>query len=391
MSRTRADELQCTYLSPGDVLIARMPDPLGRACVFPPISQPCVSVVDVCIVRTGNPGVDPRWLMYAVNAPEMRHRIEAQQKGTTRKRISKSRLLELEFPLPPLAEQRRIVDALETQFTRLDAAVATLERAQIRLSKLTAAVLRAAADGRLTGGTTGWRNVTVADAGEVLLGRQRAPQYLTGTNSRPYLRVANVKDNRLDLGDIKQMDFDPTHFEKYRLQPGDILVSEGQSPELVGQSAIYRGGVDGLCFQKTLHRFRAYDRVCLPEFAQLVFRAHVRSGQFQRYASITTNIAHLVLRRFKAVPFPLPPINEQMQIVARAEAVLHAVDRTTRTVSAELTRLRNLRQCLLRRALSGRLVPQDSADEPASVLLERIRRERAAAAPSKCKPSRSRT
>lgn len=80
----------------------------------------------------------------------------------------------------------------------------------------------------------GWRWASVDMVGEVLLGRQRAPQYLTGRFSRPYLRVANVKDDVLDLSDIATMDFDPEHFEKYRLTPGDILVSEGQSPELVG-------------------------------------------------------------------------------------------------------------------------------------------------------------
>jgi len=78
LTRSKAVELRCTYLAPGDVLIARMPDPLGRACVFPQMQRPCVSVVDVCIVRTGVNGVDPRWLMFAMNAPATRRSIEAQ-------------------------------------------------------------------------------------------------------------------------------------------------------------------------------------------------------------------------------------------------------------------------------------------------------------------------
>lgn len=291
--------------------------------------------------------------------------------------------------LPPVPEQRRIVEALETHFTRLDAAVATLERARANLKRYRAAVLQAAIDGELSGGSKGWRTVTVADAGDVLLGRQRAPQYLTGRFNRPYLRVANVKDDSLDLTDLNEMDFDAAHFAKYRLEPGDVLVSEGQSPELVGQSAIYRGGVDGLCFQKTLHRFRAKPNVCAPEFAQIVFRAHVRSGTFQKYASITTNIAHLVLRRFKTVPFPLPPRDEQDRIVERFAAIDSTIERVDRDIAVQHARAVRLRQSLLVLTFSGGLVPQDPRDEPASVLLDRIRAGREAA-PAGRDPSGSR-
>lgn len=84
----------------------------------------------------------------------------------------------------------------------------------------------------------------------MLLGRQRAPQYLAGDSVCRYLRVANIKDDRIDFDDLNTMDLDPNHFAKYRLEPGDILVSEGQSPELLGQSAIFRGHGVPLCFRK---------------------------------------------------------------------------------------------------------------------------------------------
>jgi hypothetical protein len=146
------------------------------------------------------------------------------------------------------------------------------------------------------------------------------------------------------------MDFDATHYAKYRLQSGDILVSEGQSPELVGQSAIYRGEIDGLCFQKTLHRFRPVPGGPGAEFAQMVCRAHVRSGVFMRLASITTNIAHLTLEKFREAPFPLPPLGEQIRISQECDRLLTLADDVQRLASETKHRYDSLRQAIL---LSG--------------------------------------
>jgi type I restriction enzyme S subunit len=169
------------------------------------------------------------------------------------------------------------------------------------------------------------------------------------------------------------MDFDETHFEKYRVQAGDILVSEGQSPELVGQSAIFEEFAEDLCFQKTLHRFRADPFVTSHRFAQLVFRANVASGVFKRLASITTNIAHLTLEKFSASPFPLPPLGEQNAIVERADELFSGTKAVDTQVRDGLRIAAAQRQNILRAAFAGQLVPQDPNDEPASVLLERIR------------------
>lgn len=226
----------------------------------------------------------------------------------------------------------------------------------------------------------GWCWATTEVAGSVLLGRQRAPQYLAGRWPRRYLRVANIKDDRIDFSDVEVMDFDEAHFAKYRLEEGDILVSEGQSPELVGQSAIFSGYPEPLCFQKTLHRFRAEPGVTVPEFAQLVLGSHVYTGVFRALAPITTNIAHLTLEKFEAAPFPLPSIAEQAEIVASVKRGLAPVMTMERDVDHALAQSTAQRQNLLRAAFAGRLVPQDPADEPASVLVERIRAGRAAPA-----------
>ena len=121
LTSTKAAELNCTYLEPQDVLAARMPNPLGRACTFPDGLGSCVTVVDVAVLRPGQESVDPAWLMWAINSPPCSSQVAALQSGTTRKRISRRNLATIQLTVPPLEEQRRIVAAIEEHFSRLDA------------------------------------------------------------------------------------------------------------------------------------------------------------------------------------------------------------------------------------------------------------------------------
>src|SRR5262249_30997925 len=110
-------------------------------------------------------------------------------------------------------------------------------------------------------------------------------------------------------------------------------LNEGQSPELVGRPAIYRGEVPGACFQNTLIRFRSGGDV-IPEYALLVFRHYVHAGVFRQVARWSTNIAHLGLERFRALPFPMPPRKEKQRIVVEARRRL---DATAAQISAVRT------------------------------------------------------
>lgn len=192
---------------------------------------------------------------------------------------------------------------------------------------------------------------------------------------RPYLRVANVYEDRIELRSIYEMNFTPDEFETFQLQRGDILLNEGQSLELVGRSAIYRDELPGACFTNTLVRFRP-DKGVMPEFAQTYFRACLRSHRFRKLARWTTNIAHLGADRFAAMEVPLPPLLEQEAIVEAVEDQLSVIDHLETNLAAKLTSAQALRQSILRQAFTGKLVPQDPNDEPASELLKRISAER---------------
>lgn len=324
--------------------------------------------------------VDIRFLNHYLNRFDYR----GHANGTTRLKLTKSAMLRIPVLLPPLAEQRRIVAALEGFLSGLSAGHDSLTSAGRKLRRLTKAILIEAVPRDLPGH---WRCVSVAEAGTVDLGRQRHPDWHAGPNMRPYLRVANVFEDRIDVSDVMEMDFPPEIFEKFRLHDGDILLNEGQSPEFLGRPAMYRGVPKEVAFTNSLLRFRAGPDLD-PEWALLVFRRHMHAGRFSRELRITTNIAHLSAGRFKAVEFPLPPISEQKVIVARVKEQLSGVERMRQEIEDGKRRIAALRNCLLAEASAGRLVPQDPNDEPAAELLARIRAERAVSVPKQRAPSR---
>lgn len=197
---------------------------------------------------------------------------------------------------------------------------------------------------------------------------------------RPYLRVANVLEDTLDLRDVKHMNFTPEEFETFSLRPGDVLLNEGQSPDLLGRPAMYRGEIEDCCFQKTLLRFRPHDGI-LPEFALLVFRHYMRSGRFRREARITTNIAHLTQVRFVVMEFPVPPTREQSEIVRLVCA--YEGEMIEQFAAIARAPAEALRQSILKAAFEGRLVAQDAGDEPAEPLRARLNADEEARLPSR--------
>lgn len=302
--------------------------------------------------------------------------------------LTQQKFLKLEIPVAPLAEQKRIADKLDTVLARVDACRERLDRVPLILKRFRQSVLAAATSGALTADLRddiarfqaalpeSWQSCTIKDAGKIQLGRQRSPKFHAGENMRPYLRVANVFEDRLDLSDVMEMDFSSDDFERYQLHVGDILLNEGQSPELLGRPAMYRGELPGACFTNTLIRFQAYDHVD-PNYALFVFRNHMHSGRYRSEGTITTNIAHLGAGRFSNIEFPLPPKSEQEEIVRRVDALFAFADRLDARLHTARIATERLTPALLAKAFRGELVPQDPSDEPASELLKRLAASRA--------------
>jgi len=370
----------------------------------------------------------PKYGFHYFQTTEVRQWLNSVASATTVTIVNKSKFQRTPLPLPPLPEQRRIVEAIETQFTRLDAAVAALERARTSLRRFKASVLKAACEGRLvpteaelaraerrdyepagvllqrilaerrkrweeahpgkryeepvppdTEGLPelpeGWKWATVEQIGDVQLGRQRSPEHHQGPNMHPYLRAANATWNGVDLSDVKTMDFPPGIWDSNRLQQGDILLAEASgSPNEVGKPFIWREEIPECGFQNTLIRVRLFNLP--PEFAHIHFLTDALTGHFGRVAR-GVNIQHLGAAGLSRFVIAFPPPAEQHRIVEEVERRLSVVAALEAAVEANLARARRLRQSILKRAFQGRLVPQHPHDEPASALLERIRAAKA--------------
>lgn len=192
-----------------------------------------------------------------------------------------------------------------------------------------------------------WRVVRVDEAGQVLGGRQRSPRAV-GEPTK-YLRVANVFDGYIDTSDVLEMPFTAAERDRFALRDGDILLNEGQSLELVGRSAMFRGQVPGCVYQNTLIRFRANKGV-VPEFVQAVFHRYVQSGVFAGIALQTTSIAHLGVSRLASLALPLPDEEEQRAIaetITDIDAQLAALDQL-------ITKQRDVKQAAMQQLLTSR-------------------------------------
>jgi type I restriction enzyme S subunit len=320
-------------------------------------------------------------------------RLDRLDQSTAVPSLSRDKYNDVLVPIAPVAEQRRIVARIDELFTEIADGETALARARDGLDTWRRSLLKAAVTGELTRQwreknfiSADWTLTTIGEAGELRLGRQRSPEHHYGKNMRPYLRVANVFEARLDLRDVKSMNFTPDEYEIYRLDPGDVLLNEGQSPHLLGRPAIFKGEVDGCCFQNTLLRFRPHEGLT-SEFALLVFRYYMHSGRFKRESRITTNLAHLSQTRCAAIEFPVPSAAEQLEIVQTVRSLEEQTFEQFEHI--EMSAIGSLRQSILKAAFEGGLSEQDPRDEPADRLLACLS-EQKEAMPSVGRPRRRR-
>ncbi|WP_416900738.1 hypothetical protein [Micromonospora echinospora] len=262
------------------------------------------------VLRVADPKVlDQRFLPWLISSPVAGAYFRANFSGSVNKFLNWRPLAAMEIELPPLDEQKRLADLLWAVEADRRARLALLEAAQ----EAEVGLLR-------DGFSFHWPRSTVSELGDVQLGQQLHPKYRTGPRMRPYLRVANVADNRLDLADVASMDFSDRGADRFLLKFGDVLLNEGQSIELVGRCAMFRDEIPECYMQKTLLRFRAGPDI-LPEFALAWFRRCFHLGDFAAVAKKTTSMAHLTAVRFSAMPMPCPSRTEQRALVELVKSV----------------------------------------------------------------------
>ena len=256
------------------------------------------------MIRANNKKVLPDFLYYWTQSTSTRAKIRFLVKGI---HLYPKDVKQLEIQLPEFSVQRRIVDILK----RADGIRCLRKQAQDTANQLISAVF-IDMFGDPSVNPMKWPVYTIGDLGRVQLGRQRTPIYQTGQYSHPYLRVANVFENRIDISDVLTMDFNQKDFEQYQLKYGDILLNEGQSTELVGRPAMWRSEITGCCFQNTLVRFQPDRERMTSEFALAAMLHYYHAGILSRISSKTSNVAHLGAGRFANLKLYCPALDKQI-------------------------------------------------------------------------------
>lgn len=289
-------------------------------------------------------------------------------KGGTQKNISLAVLNSLEIPLPPLAEQGRIVAKIEELFAGIDAGVENLKAVKNQIALYRQSVLKSILSGFATD--------TLANHVDMCLGKMLDKEKNKGTLF-PYLRNKNVRWKNFDLDDLLEMRFEESEEERYSIQRGDLVVCEGGEP---GRCAVWEND-NVIKFQKALHRLRPHDNMNV-YFLMYVFMLNIQAKNWDRFFTGST-IKHLTGEALKNLQIPVPTLAEQEKIVAEIESRFERADALETAVDRALNDAEKLKQAVLKKAFSGELVPQNPDDEPASVLLDRIRAARASELPAK--------
>lgn len=388
---------------PGDVLLS-VRAPVGPTNLA---DQQCCIGRGLSAVRPLN-GTLSKFVLYYLRSIEAQ--IDELGTGTTFKAVSGKVLRELPFPLAPLPEQRRIVQAIETQLGRLDAAVARLQAAKARLKRYKQAVLKAAVEGELVelevrlsrGSKFQHASELLKIKDDYIEGQKRRAGRMWGSGHVPNLtdeerdrlpegwawtkvralgysledavqvgpmsmKSEDFRDDGtpvLNVGCVKWGEFDESklnylpeekasEFDRYRIKQGDVLFTRSGT---VGRCAVAQAHQDGWLMTFHLLRARTNPKKCLPDYLRTVFEGAPHIIRQTKDASIGSTRAGFNTNLLAELDVPLPPMREQVRIVAAVEQSMERVREMDSTLDAQLLQAGRLRQAVLKRAFEGRLV-----------------------------------
>ena len=357
-------------LKTGDIVISRA----GSVGYSYLVKNPQNAVFASYLIRfKPSPMIDENYLVFFLKSPDYWKIISKEKAGIALVNVNATKLKRIEIPLPPLAEQHRIVAKLETLFTQLDTAVDNLKKAQMQLQRYRQSLLKAAFDGELT---EEWREGYAGkggkDIGEVVQLKEIANlrrEKVQPKDNNKNLNFVGLKHIDSGVSILKRWgDASEVKSTKARFYPNDVLY--GKLRPYLDKAVIAE--MEGMCSSDILV-FTTNSKM-IPRF--LVYLLH--SHPFRSYAIATSSGITLPRTSWNALgefTFALPPLTEQEQIVSELERHLSVADEIEATIGAELKRAERMRQSILKHAFTGKLVPQDPNDEPAETLLARIQAE----------------
>lgn len=282
------------------------------------------------------------------------------------------------FPLVSVPEQKAIVKKIEELFSSLDSGIADLKKSQDQLKIYRQAVLKKAFEGD-------WEKVKLGEL--ITYGPTNGmykPKSFYGSGT-PILRIDGFYDGKINSWDsLKKLQLEDSELETYSLQNDDIVVNRVNSMPYVGKSAIVKN-LNGNCvFESNIMRLRVDDKIISPNFLVQFLISPNGYSELQKNVKHAVNQSSINQADVKNAIIPIPSLKEQHQIVSDIESRLSVCDKIEKDISKSLEKAQALRQSILKKAFEGKLLSEgaiakckaDEAYEPASVLLERIKKKK---------------
>lgn len=382
------------------------------------VGKAIYGAVGSTLVKINIPGIDNRYAYYFLKSKFLE--INTKAKGTGTPHVDPNLLWNYQFPVAPLQEQNRIVEKIEELFSELDNSVEILKTIRQQLKVYRQSVLKWAFEGKLTEQwreknkaiqiinesnsdqsdlksdlihniPISWKWITLGHYSEVTGGLTKNKNRDSYTNKFPYLRVANVYENRFVLDDIHIIGVKESELSRVLLREGDLLFVEGNgSIQQIGRVAIWNGEIENCVHQNHLIKVRC-NEVLFNKYVLYFYMSLSGRKLIEEQASSTSGLNTLSISKVMNLKLPFTLLKEQELIVQEIESRLSICDKLEETVEQSLKQAGLLRQSILKKAFKGKLVPQDPNDESTEVLLERIRNmreEKSGKAATKLKPKR---
>lgn len=369
-----AKTISRSMVKAGEIVIAKMM-PAGRAIKVPDLEDAYVLSSDA-VKFIPKPMMNIDYLLYGINSTDFRTQISSDTQGITRARTSIGKLKSYAFPLPPLAEQQRIVDRIESLFAQLDQAKALIQEALDSFEIRKAAILHQAFTGELTKkwreehgvGMASWEEVNLGDVVDGFkYGSSEKSDY--DYEGVPVLRIPNIlNDGMIDHADLKYL-ADNSQIDKYSLLEGDILIIRSNgSRDLVGKSAMVTESEAGYAFASYLIRMRPTK--IIPHYLVVLMNSSIIRDQMFKKAKSSAGINNINTKELASLRFKLPLITEQQEIV-RILDDLFEKEQAAFDLCDQIERIDTIKKTILGKAFRGELGTNMEGEACAVALLER--------------------
>lgn len=365
--RFTEDEFEAFGIKRGDLIVCEGGEP-GRCAVWQGLDSGLQFQKALMRLRP-LAGVSPFFMQSALRRLSLSGELDRHFTGTTIKHLPQSSLAAVPIPLPPLAEQKRIVAKLDALSAKSTRARTELARIETLVSRYKQAVLDAAFN--TANGTVPLESLVDGFRGIPYGIVKTGDPYPSGV---PTIRCGDIKAYRVEKKNLKLVD--PKIAELYKrtsLRGGEVLIAIRGS---IGETCVVGSELSGANISREVAMIPV-SKALNPQFAMYF----LKSKAAIEFIGINTKGSAqrgINLGDLRKLPIPTVPIQSQNEIVRRIETAFARIDRLAAEAKRALTLVGKLDEAILAKAFRGELVPQDENDEPASVLLERIRAERAA-------------